>query len=237
MKIESLLNDLFPAGHSVMEQNSLLSGFAICDQVEIAVLGTSDHLAVDAASALELAAFVLRVIREKPGASIVMLVDTKGQRLSKVEELLGLNGYLAHLVKCLELARRSGHRLISLVYAEAVSGGFLSFGLMADDIYALPDATIGVMNLPAMSRITKLPLDMLEELSVSSPSFAPGVDNFCRLGGIRSVWKQPYSAQLQKALGRKITFDDRRVEGLARQGRMLAGPVSHQVVSGQGSSA
>ena len=45
-----------------------------------------------------------------------MLVDTGGQRLSRRDELLGINGYLAHLAKCLELARLRGHKLISLIY-------------------------------------------------------------------------------------------------------------------------
>jgi hypothetical protein len=50
-----------------------------------------------------------------------------------------------------------GHKVIGLVYDQALSGGFITSGLMADACYALPDATIRVMGLPAMARITKVP--------------------------------------------------------------------------------
>ncbi len=127
---------------------------------------------------LSLAEFVLKIVRQSPGCPILMLVDTQGQRLSKRDEFLGINGYLAHLVKCLELARLRGHQLLTLVYAEAVSGGFLAFGLMADEIHTLAEAKVRVMNLPAMARITKLPLDKLEELSLSSPVLCPRCREF-----------------------------------------------------------
>ncbi|MGN2393609.1 biotin-independent malonate decarboxylase subunit gamma, partial [Pelomicrobium sp. G1] len=84
------------------------------------------------------------------------LVDTSGQRLSRRDELLGINGYLAHLAKALAFARARGHLLLALVYGEAVSGGFLSFGMMADYVYALRDAQVRVMNLAAMARVTKI---------------------------------------------------------------------------------
>ncbi|MHB8708670.1 MAG: biotin-independent malonate decarboxylase subunit gamma [Desulfuromonadales bacterium] len=232
MKIESLLKELFPEGHAVEVHDGLITGFAATATGEIAVMGTADHLAIGVESALALAGFVLEVVRERPGNPLLMLVDTQGQRLSRKDELLGINGYLAHLVKCLELARLRGHRLLSLVYDEAVSGGFLSFGLMADEIHALPDAKVRVMNLPAMARVTKLPLEMLQELSGSSPAFAPGVENFFRLGGVQSLWKPPLAEALSAALGRQGTSDHRRDDGLARQGRQLAGPISRQVLLG-----
>ena len=229
MKIEPLLDELFPAGHSINVRAGLIFGFGSAGQGKVAFLGTTDHLAVSAEVALELAGFVLNVVREKPRIPILMLVDTQGQKLSKAEELLGLNGYLAHLVKCLDLARRRGHRLITLVYDEAVSGGFLSFGLMADEIHALPDAQIRVMNLPAMARITKLPLETLQELSAKSPSFAPGVDNFYKLGGVFSIWRPPLANHLKTALERQTCGDHRRDAGRERSGRKLAAQVSRLV--------
>jgi len=229
MKVEPLLHELFPAGHSVSVKANLMSGYGTAGQGKVAVLGTTGHLAVSAEVALALADFVLSVVRENPGIPILMLVDTQGQKLSKADELLGLNGYLAHLVKCLDLARRRGHRLITLVYDEAVSGGFLSFGLMADEIHALPDAQISVMNLPAMSRITKLPLEMLQELSAKSPSFAPGVDNFYKLGGVLSIWRPQLAKHLEAALKRQPCGDHRRDDGLERMGRKLAARVSRLV--------
>ena len=229
MTVNTLLQDLFPAGHDVTSSKGLLLGFARTAQGDIAVLGTTNHLALDSTTALELAAFVLKIVRENPGCPILMLVDTQGQRLSKTEELLGINGYLAHLVKCLDLARRQDHRLLTLIYNEAVSGGFLSFGLMADEIHALKEARVRVMNLPAMAKITKLPLEMLESLSNDSPWFAPGVENFYLLGGIHSVWSGDLSEQLQEALIRQNDTDCRRQEGMDRQGRKLALPVAHDI--------
>lgn len=229
MTVNRLLQELFPDGHEVARVNDLLLGFATTQQGDIAVLGTTNHLALDSTTALALAEFVLKVVRERPGCPILMLVDTEGQRLSKTEELLGINGYFAHLVKCLDLARRSGHRLLSLIYGEAVSGGFLSFGLMADEIHALKDARVRVMNLPAMAKITKLPLEMLEDLSNDSPWFAPGVDNFYLLGGIHAVWSGDLSNHLRQALMRQSDTDRRRREGMDRQGRKLALPVSTKI--------
>lgn len=232
MQIEALLNRLFPAGHAVKIKGDVVTGFASTPRGEIAVLGTTNHLAIGVEAALELAAFVLNVVKENPGCPVLMLVDTQGQRMSKQEEMLGINGYLAHLLKSLELARQQGHRLLSLVYAEGVSGGFLSFGLMADEIHALPEARVRVMNLPAMARITKLPLEMLQALSESSPAFAPGVENFYRLGGVQSIWSHALDDQLARALDRPNMGDHRRQDGLARGGRNRAWPVSQAVAAG-----
>lgn len=229
MTIDTLLCDLFPAGHDVTSAESVLLGFGTTDLGEVAVLGTTNSLELSSSAALKIAAFMLKIIREQPGCPILMLVDTQGQRLSKTEEILGINGYFAHLIKCQALARREGHRLITLAYGEAVSGGFLSFGLMADEIHALDGARIRVMNLPAMAKITKLPLELLESLSTSSPWFAPGADSFYLLGGIRSVWSGDLSAHLQQALTRQDVDDQRREQGMDRLGRKLALPVSRMV--------
>lgn len=180
---------LFPAGCDLLRDGDALRGTAtLADGRTIAILGTTDHAAVGVELALTLAAGVLAVVRDHPGRPLLLLVDTRGQRLSRRDEFLGVNGFLAHLAKSLEIARRAGHRIISLVYAEAVSGGFLSFGLMADAVFALPTANVRVMALPAMARVTKLPPERLEELAKTSPVFAPGVQNYVQLGGVRALW-------------------------------------------------
>jgi malonate decarboxylase gamma subunit len=233
MNIHELLQELFPEGHMVeITDSCLLQGYAATPVGKIAVMGTTDHLALDVESSLSLAGFVLKVVRELPGCPILMLVDTQGQRLSRRNEQLGINGYLAHLVKCLELARIQGHHLLTLVYAEAVSGGFLSFGMMADEIYSLHDAKVRVMNLPAMARITKLPIEQLTELSSSSPSFAPGVENFYKLGGVKAIWKKPLVNELVNALEAQPSADCRREDGFSRQGRTLADQVARLIRSG-----
>lgn len=232
MKLEALLNALFPEGHTLNMTEGVVTGWATTAHGEIAVLGTRDHLAVTAEAALCLARFVLQVIKTRPECPILMLVDTQGQLLSKQQEILAVNGYLAHLVKCLELARRHDHRLLALVYAQAVSGGFLSFGLMADEIHALADAEVHVMNLPAMARITKLPLEKLEALSESSAIFTPGVESFYQLGGVDSIWSGALHERLHEALLRQSVGDQRRAAGQERGGRLQALSVTRAVLAG-----
>ena len=237
MTLPELLDDLFPQGHQVQVEDGVVWGSGRVAGREVAVIGTTDHAAIGVEIALKLATTVLETVRRHPGRPILMLVDTQGQRLSRRDELLGLNGYLAHLAKCLEVARRRGHRLISLVYAEAVSGGFLSFGMMADEIDTLAEAQVRVMNLPAMARITKIPLEKLEELSRTSPVFAPGIENFLKLGGVRAIWQRPLAKPLAQALENTSQADDRRQQGLARGGRTLAGKVAARVAEGAGPDA
>ena len=128
------------------------------------------------------------------------------------------------LAKSLEVARRAGHRIVSLVYDEAVSGGFLSFGLMADAVFALPTANVRVMALPAMARVTKLPRERLEELARVSPVFAPGVENYVALGGVRALW--PVDAELPGRLAAALAPEVPTLDlpPLARRivGRVLA---------------
>jgi malonate decarboxylase gamma subunit len=85
------------------------------------------------------------------------------------------------------------------------------------------------MNLPAMARITKLPLEQLEELSSTSPSFAPGIENFIKLGGVQTVWQAPLAEQLVNVIGLDAGDDHRRHNGFMREGRKLAYPVAQRV--------
>ena len=142
--------------------------------VEVAIIGTRAHAEIGVEIALRQAQAVLEVVRTAPGMPILLLVDTQGQRLRHRDEMLGINSYMAHLAKCVQFARQQGHIVLALVYDQALSGGFLSTGLMADACYALPEASIKVMDLGAMARITKLPLEKLQELAISNPVFAPG---------------------------------------------------------------
>jgi len=153
--------------------------------------------------------------------------------LSRSQELLCLNGSLAHLARCVDLARRQGHPSLSLVTANAVSGGFLSFGLMADRAYALADAQVRVMDLRAMSRVTKIAHERLVELAASSPTFAPGAENYRRMGGIEAIWPAPsaelLAAALETVAQARAAGDQRMQSGLARDGRRLAAKVVDSV--------
>ena len=182
--------------------------------------------------ALALAGEVLRVVRELPGRPLLALVDSRGQRMSRRDELLGLCGFLGHLASCVELARARGHRVLALVRGDAVSGGVLPLGFMADEIDALEGANPWVMSIPAMARVTKLPVERLEELSRSSPVLAPGLDGFLRLGAIEAVWRPPLDVALAAALARPASPDLRAARGLSRGGRLLAAPIADRVAGG-----
>ncbi|KIP86326.1 biotin-independent malonate decarboxylase subunit gamma [Stenotrophomonas sp. CFBP8980] len=233
MNLDQLLPALFPAGHRVERNDDVLTGTATTAGGEVTVIGTANKLEVGVDHALALSACVLASTRGHPTRPIVMLVDTAGQRLARRDELLGINGCFAHLARSLELARRRGAALVSLVYGESVSGGFLSFGLMADRIFALPEAQVRVMDLRAMARVTKQPLEKLQALSLSSPVFAPGVDNYVRMGAVEAVWQGDLAAALAAALSEPQRLDLRRERGLERGGRLLAHHVARAVAAGE----
>lgn len=229
MDATTLLESLFPAGHQIAFDGAFFAGTGHIGTTAVAVVGTRDKAAIGVELAYRLAGEVLAVVRRHPGRPILLLVDTQGQRLGRRDELLGINGYMAHLAKCIDLARRQGHRVIGLVYSEAVSGGFLATSLLADSCYALPDAEVRVMNLPAMARVTKIPLERLEGLSATSPVFAPGVANYLRMGAIAALWEGDLAACLAEALAEPPTADRRRHWGEERGGRTMARPVADRV--------
>ena len=231
MTIESLLDQLFPLGHDVSFAGALFSGTGHTGEVDISVIGTRDRAAIGIDLAFQMAGEVLRVVRGHPGRPIFLLVDTSGQKMSRRDETLCLNAYIAHLAKCLDVARRNGHRIIGLVYAEAVSAGFLSTSLLADACYALPEAQVRVMNLPAMARVTKIPLERLESLSDTSAVFAPGVANYVAMGAVRGIWDDDLAGHLLAALRESDDprTDRRRADGEARGGRILARSVADRV--------
>ena len=232
MKLNNILDDLFPVGHLVKVANLVITGEAQSAQGMVAVLGTTDAAAIDHAMALALSRFILDTMEQHPGRPLVFLVDTSGQALSRSQELLCLNGSLAHLAQCVDLARRQGHASLSLVTANAVSGGFLSFGLMADRAYALADAQVRVMDLRAMARVTKIAHERLIELAADSPIFAPGAKSYVRMGAIEAIWPAPSTSLLEEALAAEQgapASDQRQSSGLERGGRQLAAGITKTV--------
>jgi malonate decarboxylase gamma subunit len=235
MDWQTLASALFPQGHTITEQDQFLSGQAQVDGETVSVIGTTGHAPIGIEIALAQARAVLDTVRQHPGRAIVLLVDTQGQRLRHRDEMLGINSYMAHLGKCVDLARRRGHQIIGLVYDQALSGGFITSGLMADACYALPASTIRVMALPAMARITKVPEETLTELARSNPVFAPGPENYLRMGGLQAMWDGDLAAQMVAALrdGAGQGGDRRAALGLERGGRKLAQPVIDAILRGR----
>ncbi len=229
MDVDTLLHALFLGCCNVAQRGDFISGTASIAAQTISVIGTANRAAIGVELALQLAAEVLRVVREHPGRAILLLVDTLGQRLRRHDELLGINAYMAHLAKAIDLAERSGHRVVSLVYGQAVSGGYIAGGMMADACYALSSAEISVMNLPAMARVTKIPQERLEQLSRTSPVFAPGAENYLKMGALDGIWSGDLAESLRAALQGKSGADQRRARGAARGGRTTAMLVSERV--------
>jgi len=234
MNLTTVLDRLFPAGHSVLEDDGRLAGSGSTNKATVAVVGTTNAASISHKIALGLADSILQIIETQPRRAIVFLVDTQGQALARSEELLCLNGSLAHLAGCVNLARRLGHPTVSIVTGEAVSGGFLSFGLMADRVYALSSAQLRVMDLKAMARITKLPYETLVQLAKDRPVFAPGAENYERMGAVAALWNEANSAMLDAAieeLNCGTASDLRMTAGLQRGGRALAGAIAPAVLA------
>ncbi len=230
MNWQTLASALFGEAHTIERRGDVICGTAQLQGQTLAVVGTTDHAAIGVETALAQAKFILDTVQNHPGRAMLLLVDTQGQRLRHRDELLCINRYMAHLGCCVDLARRSGHRVIGLVYDQALSGGFITSGLMADSCHALPEAEIRVMRLPAMSRVTKISEEVLQALSLSNPVFAPGVENYVAMGGIQSLWAGDLQASLLAALADANTADQRAAMGATRGGRKLASEVTRRVL-------
>lgn len=236
MSEQTLFDRLFGAGaHIISSVGLFLHGLAEVDGQAISVIGTREHAAIDVTLALRIADAILHTVRADAATSprpILFIADTQGQALSRHDELLGLNGYFAHVARCVDLARRQGHKLVTLIHGEAVSGGFLAYGMLADRICALPDAQVRVMDLRAMSRVTKINLERLEELAAVSPVFAPGAENYWKMGGIHEIWLEQdnWSARLAASFASIENNDSRAVIGVERGGRQLAAAIAQLVV-------
>ena len=231
MKWQALAEQLFGLDHGITADGDFLSGTAQLNGAEITVVGSTNHAAIGVALALKQARVILDTMAQHPGRAILLLVDTQGQQLRRRDELLGINRAMAHLGCCVDLARKRGHRVIGLVYDQALSGGFITSGLIADACYALPEAEIRVMGIPAMARVTKLPEALLIELSKANPVFAPGVANYVAMGGVRALWQGDLRQCLIDALRDAPVSDERARDGAARGGRQLAASVVQQVLA------
>ncbi len=100
--------------------------------------------------------------------------------------------------------------------------------------YALGKAHIRVMHLAAMARVTRLPLEELQRLAKESPVFAPGAENYARMGALAAIWPEPSSALVEDALAELLRdagsrADARIAAGRERGGRVLAEPTADAV--------
>ena len=163
---------------------------------------------------------------------ILVVVDSDSQRMSKRDELLGLNEFLAHLAKCLIYADRQGRPTIGLLYGHSAAGAFLATALATRVLVGLPGAMPVVMDLPSMSKVTKLSVEVLEEKAKSTPVFAPGLENLAQTGAVHVIWdaEVPLVDQLETLLATLPDSDDRRdLLGKQRGGRGRAHEIAERV--------
>ncbi len=230
MDPKELLDQIFPGGHETRVDGWLVEGKAVFGGEEIAVLGTTGHAYIGGSEALVLASKITDLAESRPGTTILMLVDNSGQRMALGEELLVLPEYIAHLLKAQEFARASGCKLIAVLYGTAVAGGFIAYGMLADRIVAVPGAEPSVMKLEAIARVTKMPLEKLQELAKTVSVFSPGCDSFYKMGGVHEVWDGDFSARLRELLAGDLRGDVRAKLGAERGGRHLAQEVMDRVL-------
>lgn len=214
-------------------EKQIITGYAKLGKDDVCVIGTADGTYIDNAAALRLADCVLDCVKNHSGAPIVMFVDSSGQEPNRTAEMLGLAGYFAHLLGCLEVARDSGHKLITVATGKAIGGAFICYGMSADGIYALDTASVGLMPVEAMSAVTKIPVETLTELSHRMPALEFGAEPFALLGGVREVWKSDSDlpSLLTKAIADANSEDRRADLGKERGGRKLAADVQQRVLS------
>ena len=109
--------------------------------------------------------------RSGGGAPIVFLVDTAASPW-RVATSCSASMRISPISQCLLLASREGHPRSAYLRR---GGGrrFIATALVDAVLVALPGAEPAVMDLPAMARVTKLPLEQLEELAKRRPSSRP----------------------------------------------------------------
>ena len=232
MTRDEILVALFTAAHSVQARDGLLLGAGAVGGMEpVSVIGIVDGSMLGVDGALTLSGHVLDLLRGEAKFPILVLVDSGSQRMSRHDELMGLNEYLAHLAKVLLLAKARGHRTIGILYGGSAAGAFIATALSCDTLLALPGAHPMVMDLPSMARVTKLPVERLQEMAGATPVFAPGLENFAQTGAIRATLDivGDLAAQVLAVLRQPATADGRDVLGAERGGRPKAASLAARV--------
>ncbi|MCJ2080837.1 biotin-independent malonate decarboxylase subunit gamma [Methylobacterium sp. J-090] len=235
MTLAEILAGLFPDGHDVVVTDGLILGTGRRTGGGLVhVLGIAEGTPLGIDGALALAGLVLAIARSGDGAPILMLIDSASQRMSRRDELLGLNEYLAHLAKALMLAEAEGHPTLGLLYGRSAAGAFIATALATAHLVALPGAHPEVMDLPSMARVTKLSLDVLTEKARATPVFAPGLDNLVQTGAIHTVWdpEKSLAEQLEAHFCAPPGPGDRRDRlGAERGGRPRAAVIAERVAT------
>jgi malonate decarboxylase gamma subunit len=230
MKLPDLLTQLFTEDSNIVTTDWLVTGEATIAGKPVSVLGTTNHTFIGVREVVVLSEKFLDIAERFPGRPILMLVDNNGQRMALDEELLALPEYIAHLLKAEQVARLAGCKLIAIVYGNTVAGGFIGFGMGADRVVSVPGSETSVMKLEAISRVTKMPLQKLQALAAKVSVFAPGSENFYKMGGIYEMWTDQFPARLEHLMVSDISEDLRVQLGNQRGGREAAQSIIEDVL-------
>lgn len=223
ISLKDLMKHIFKTDVPFEEKSSVIYGQAQLEHQPIHILGVKESTFLGASQALIMAEKIIDILESRSKAPVLLLVDVAGQKLTMRDEWLGMHQYFGHLLESLECLRKHGNRLISLVYNQALGGGFIAYGLMADTILALPDAELAVMWLEGIAKITKIELSRLQDLSKMLPVFAPGVNNFYALGGLHDIVPLSKLAEKIIAAAQETALKDKRAFlGKKRGGRKIA---------------
>lgn len=232
MTLDNLLTALFPAGHSVVASDGVVIGRAkLHSGGEVLVIGVADRVPLGVDEAVRLSKTVLDSVGRDTGP-VIVVVDSDSQRMSKRDELLGLNEFLSHLAKSLIYADLHGRPTIGILYGHSAAGAFLATALATRVLVGLPGADPAVMDLPSMAKVTKVPIEVLEDRAKSTPVFAPGLLNLAQTGAVHLIWDTatPLAEQLQSLLSSLPDDTDRRdAVGKERRGRPKAYDIAERV--------
>jgi biotin-independent malonate decarboxylase beta subunit/biotin-independent malonate decarboxylase gamma subunit len=116
--------------------------------------------------------------------AIIAVVDLPSQAYGRYEEIAGLHQAMAASTDAYHAARTAGHPIVAVVVGTALSGGFLTHGLQANQILALddPGVEIHAMHKAAAARITLRTVDELDELAKTIVPMSYHVQDWAKLG-------------------------------------------------------
>ncbi|MDT7761295.1 MAG: malonate decarboxylase beta subunit, partial [Mycobacterium sp.] len=116
--------------------------------------------------------------------AIIAVVDLPSQAYGRYEEIAGLHQAMAAGTDAYHAARTAGHPIVAVVVGTALSGGFLTHGLQANQILALDDAGVEIhaMHKAAAARITLRTVDELDELAKTIVPMSYNVEDWAKLG-------------------------------------------------------
>jgi malonate decarboxylase beta subunit len=116
--------------------------------------------------------------------AIIAVVDLPSQAYGRLEEMVGLHQAMASTVDAYHRARTGGHPVVALVVGSALSGGFLTHGLQANQILALddPGVEIHAMHRAAAAQITLRTVEELDELAKTITPLSYHVADWATLG-------------------------------------------------------